>query len=195
MPSWLHVPKCDRATVTAQRSAAQNGQDSSLTKTIAGLPSRVSSGPGLLTFSSNVVAWPWFTCANVAAGTVVTWRTRAAGAMDSLAVWCVGLAVSLTATSATTIASTAATAPAAARIRRRASARFLAARSAAIRSRARCLPARFSQAWLTYLPEGEPGDLSCVFRDRIRVLGRPGLAKASEHQPSPNIRSVVPAIY
>jgi len=36
MPSWLQVPKCERATVKAQRSAAQNGQDSSLTKTIAG---------------------------------------------------------------------------------------------------------------------------------------------------------------
>ena len=49
-----------------------------------------------------------------------------------------GLAVSLTTTSTATTASTAVTAPAAASSRRRASARFLAARSAAIRSRARC---------------------------------------------------------
>ena len=31
-PRWLQVPKCDRAITTGQRSAAQNGQDSSLTK-------------------------------------------------------------------------------------------------------------------------------------------------------------------
>src|ERR1700722_19063202 len=104
MPSWLQVPKCDSATVRAQRSAAQNGQDSSLTKTTAGLPFMVSSGAGRLTFSSGVTAWPGLTWASVTDGTVVTCRTMVAGAMDSLAVRCAGSAVSLTATSATTIA-------------------------------------------------------------------------------------------
>lgn len=39
------MPKWDNATVSDQRSAAQNGQDSSLTKTMAGLPPMVSGGP------------------------------------------------------------------------------------------------------------------------------------------------------
>jgi hypothetical protein len=43
-PSWLQVPKWASATASGQRSAAQNGQDSSLTKTIAGVPPMVSGG-------------------------------------------------------------------------------------------------------------------------------------------------------
>ena len=64
----------------------------------------------------------------------------AAGAADSLAIRCAGAAVSLSVTSVATIATTAVTAPMASSSRRRASARLRAARSAAIRSRARGLP-------------------------------------------------------
>jgi hypothetical protein len=138
-PSWVKVPKCDNATVTAQRSAAQNGQDSSLTKTIAGLPPTVSGGPAVWVFRSGVITRAVLARVSMACGTVVTCWTTAAGAADSLAGGgAAGDEVSLTATSATTTAATAATDPIASKIRRRASARFRAARSAAIRSRARC---------------------------------------------------------
>jgi len=50
IPSWLQTPKWDSATASGQRSAAQNGQDSSLTKTMAGLPPMVSGGPEVVTF-------------------------------------------------------------------------------------------------------------------------------------------------
>src|SRR5579862_1293702 len=136
-PSWLQVPKCDRATVTAHRSAAQNGQDSSLTNTIVGLPPTVSGGPAVLTFCSGVITWLVPAWVSRAAGTVVTCWTTAVGALDSLATRRTGVEVSLTVTRATTMASTAVTAPIGNRSRRRASARFWAARSAAIRSRAR----------------------------------------------------------
>src|ERR1700691_2068405 len=83
-PSWLQVPKWDSATASGQRSAAQNGHDSSLTKTIAGLPPMVSGGPAVLTVSSGVTAWPALARASTAAGTVVTWLTTLEGAGDSL---------------------------------------------------------------------------------------------------------------
>ena len=72
MPSLAQVPKCDKATVTAHRSAAQNGQDSSLTKTIAGLPSTVSGGPAVLTCCSGVITRPGPASLSSAAGTFVT---------------------------------------------------------------------------------------------------------------------------
>ena len=72
VPRWLQVPKRESATASDQRSAAQNGQDSSLTKTMAGLPPMVSSGPDVLTVCSGVTAWPGLTLASTAAGTVVT---------------------------------------------------------------------------------------------------------------------------
>src|ERR1700739_4695802 len=97
-PSWLQVPKCDKATVTAHRSAAQNGQDSSLTKTIAGLPPTVSGEPAPLTFCSGGITWAGLTWSSKAAGTVVTCRAMVAGAIDSLATRRVGLEVSLTVT-------------------------------------------------------------------------------------------------
>jgi hypothetical protein len=43
------VPKWASATASGQRSAAQNGQDSSLTNTIAGFPPMASGRPGVLT--------------------------------------------------------------------------------------------------------------------------------------------------
>src|ERR1700691_2104725 len=138
-PSWLQVPKWDSATPSDQRSAAQNGQDSSLTKTIAGLPPILSGGPDVLTAWSGVISWPGPALVSTAAGTVVTCRTTTEDAGDSLATRRAGVDVSLTATSATTTASTAVIEATATRIRRRASARLRAARSAAIRSRARIL--------------------------------------------------------
>src|SRR5713101_8158494 len=122
-PRSLQVPKWDSATATDQRSAAQNGHDSSLTKTIADLPPRVSGGPDVLTACSGVIAWPGLILAITAAGTVVTCRTTAADACDSLATGRAGVAVSLTVTSAASTASTAVTAAPATRSRRRASAR------------------------------------------------------------------------
>ena len=139
VPRWLQVPKWESATANDQRSAAQNGQDSSLTKTMAGLAPMVSGGPDVLTICSGVTAWPGLTLASTAAGTVVTCLTTTADAGDSLATRRAGVEVSLTATSATTTASTAVTEATATRRRRRASARLRAARSAAIRSRARSL--------------------------------------------------------
>ena len=130
------MPKWDSATASGQRSAAQNGQDSSLTKTIAVLPPMSSGRPGLGTASSGVAAWPALTRASRPAGTVVTWLTTLGGASDSLAV---GLgAVSFTATRVATMASTAVIAATGIQSRRHASARLRAARWAAIRSRARC---------------------------------------------------------
>src|SRR5580693_6065015 len=85
-PSWLQVPKWASATVSGQRSAAQNGHDSSLTKTIAGLPPMVSSGPGACTVCKGVAASPWFTRVSTAAGTAVTCLTTAEEAGDSLAI-------------------------------------------------------------------------------------------------------------
>ena len=79
------MPKWDSATASGQRSAAQNGQDSSLTKTIAGLPSTVSGGPGVLTVCSGVAAWPGLILVSTAAGTVVTCLTTTEDACDSLA--------------------------------------------------------------------------------------------------------------
>ena len=139
VPRWLQVPKWDSATASDQRSAAQNGQDSSLTKTMAGLPPMVSGGPDVLTVCSGVIAWPGLTLVSTAAGTAVTCLATTEDAGDSLATKRAGVEVSLTATSVTTTASTAVTATIAARSRRRASARLRAARSAAIRSRARIL--------------------------------------------------------
>jgi nucleoid-associated protein YgaU len=54
------------------------GQDSSLTKTIAGLPPTVSGEPAPLTFCSGVITWPGLTWVSTAAGTVVTCRATAA---------------------------------------------------------------------------------------------------------------------
>src|SRR5712691_4093388 len=85
-PRWLQVPKWDSAMTSGQRSAAQNGQDSSPTKTIAGLPPMVSGGPGLGTACSGVTAWPGLTFVRTVSGTVVTWLTTLAEARDSLAV-------------------------------------------------------------------------------------------------------------
>ncbi len=82
-PSWLQLPKWARATASGQRSAAQNGQDSSLTKTMAGLPPMVSGGPDVLTVCSGVISWPGLTLVSTAAGTVVTCRTTAEDACDS----------------------------------------------------------------------------------------------------------------
>ena len=83
MPRWLQVPKWESATASGQRSAAQNGHDSSLTNTIVGLPLTVSTGPGVLTGCGAVTAGPALACASTAAGTVVTWRTTLATAADS----------------------------------------------------------------------------------------------------------------
>ena len=55
-PRPLRVPKWDSATASGQRSAAQNGQDSSLTNTTPSLPPMVSGAPGFLTACSAVVA-------------------------------------------------------------------------------------------------------------------------------------------
>src|ERR1700729_4326312 len=121
-PSWLQVPKWASATVSGQRSAAQNGHDSSLTKTTAGLPPMVSSGPGACTVCKGVAAWLWFTRVSTAAGTAVTCLTTAEEAGDSLGV--AGAELSLTANSAPTTAKTAVTAAIGTRNFRRASARF-----------------------------------------------------------------------
>src|SRR5580692_7535676 len=124
-PSWLQVPKWASATVSGQRSAAQNGHDSSLTKTIAGLPPMVSSGPGACTVCKGVAAWPGLTRVSTAAGTAVTCLTTAEEAGDSLAIAAVaGAELSLTANSAPTTAKTAVTAAIGTRNFRRASARF-----------------------------------------------------------------------
>src|SRR5260370_15233699 len=104
-PRWLQVPKWDSATASGQRSAAQNGQDSSLTNTIAGLPPIVSAGPGVFTGCGAVAARPAPTRVSTAAGTVVTCEATAAVAGDSPAIALPQ--VSLTATSATTRARTA----------------------------------------------------------------------------------------
>src|ERR1700733_15030300 len=137
-PRWLQVPKWASATARGQRSAAQNGQDSSLTKTIAGLPPMVSGGPAALTICSGVAAWPGLIRVSTSAGTVVTCLTTAEEASDSLGgAAAAGAELSLTATSTPTKARTVVTAAIGTRNRRRASARFCAARSAAIRSRAR----------------------------------------------------------
>src|SRR5690348_7390577 len=81
-PRWLQVPKWDNATASDQRSAARNGQDSSLTKTMAGLPPMVSGGPDVLIVCSGVISWPGLTLVSTAAGTVVTCRTTAEDACD-----------------------------------------------------------------------------------------------------------------
>ena len=127
-PRWLQVPKWDNATTSDQRSAAQNGQDSSLTKTMAGLPPMVSGGPDVLTVCSGMISWPGLTLVSTAAGTVMTCRTTAEDACDSLATGRAGVALSLTATSPTSTASTAVTAAPATSSRRQASARLRAAR-------------------------------------------------------------------
>src|SRR5581483_754128 len=136
MPRWSQVPKCDSATVSDQRSAAQNGQDSSLTNTMAGLPFTVSGGPEDVTGCSGVTTRPGLTWVSALAGTLVTCRATVAGATDSLAVRCAGDLDRLNVTSAAAMATTAVTEPSAISIRRRFSARLRAARSAAIRSRA-----------------------------------------------------------
>src|ERR1700727_663389 len=124
-PRWLKGPKWASATANGQRSAAQNGQDSSLTKTIAGLPPMVSGGPAALTVCSGVAAWPGLTRVSATGGTVVTCLTTAVDASDSLAVAAdAGPELSLTATSTPKIARTAVTAAIGTRNRRRASARF-----------------------------------------------------------------------
>src|SRR5690349_16033325 len=135
-PSWLQVPKWARATASGQRSAAQNGQDSSLTNTMAGLPFTVSGGPEEATWCSGVATRPGLTWLSTPSGTAATGRATAAGAADSLAVRWAGDLVRLTATSVAAMATTAVTEPSAISIRRRFSARLRAARSAAIRSRA-----------------------------------------------------------
>jgi hypothetical protein len=76
-PRALKVPKSESTTTSGQRSAAQNGQDSSLTKTIAGLPSAVTSGHGAGTVCSGVASWPALTRDGTAIGTVVACRTTA----------------------------------------------------------------------------------------------------------------------
>src|SRR5580704_551941 len=86
-PRLLQLPKCASATTSGQRSAAQNGQDSSLTK-IAGLPSTVSAGPGAATFCSGVAAWPGLTRVRSPSGTAVVCRTTTDAARDSLADGC-----------------------------------------------------------------------------------------------------------
>jgi hypothetical protein len=139
VPRWLQVPKWESATASGQRSAAQNGQDSSLTKTMAGLPPMVNSGSDVLTVCSGVTTWPGLTLASTAPGTVVTCLTTAEGACDSLATKRAGVEVRLTSTSATTKPTTAVIDAIANKIRRRASARLRAARSAATSSRARIL--------------------------------------------------------
>src|SRR5580693_9425524 len=116
-PRWLQVPKWDSATASGQRSAAQNGQDSSLTKTIAGLPPMASGGPAALTACSGVAAWPGLTPVSTVSGTVLSCLTTVEDASDSLAAG--GAEVSLTATSVTTMATTAVTAAMGARSRRR----------------------------------------------------------------------------
>jgi hypothetical protein len=78
-PRWLQVPKWDSATVSCQRSAAQNGQDSSLTKTMADLPSMVSGGSAAGTGCSGVAGWPAFTRLSTVSGTLVTCRIRLTG--------------------------------------------------------------------------------------------------------------------
>src|SRR5436190_1117515 len=80
------LPKWDRATASGQRSAAQNGQDSSLTNTMAGLPFTVSGGPEEATWCSGVATRPVLTWVSTPSGTAATCRTTAAGAADSLAV-------------------------------------------------------------------------------------------------------------
>src|SRR5690242_6844749 len=135
-PSWLQVPKWARATASGQRSAAQNGQDSSLTNTMAGLPFTASGGPEEATWCSGVATRPGLTWLSTPSGTAATGRATAAGAADSLAVRWAGDLVRLTATSVAAMATTAVTEPSAISIRRRFSARLRAARSAAIRSRA-----------------------------------------------------------
>src|ERR1700749_516205 len=122
-PSWLQVPKWDSATVSGQRSAAQNGQDSSLTNTMAGLPSSLSGGAEAGACCSEVATWPGLAWASRPTGTAVTCRTTAGGATDSLATRGAGAAVNLTVTSVATTATTAVTAASASSSRRRASAR------------------------------------------------------------------------
>jgi hypothetical protein len=124
-PRWLQVPKWASATASGQRSAAQNGQDSSLTKTIAGLPPMVSGGPAAFTVCSGVAARPGLTRVSTPAGTVVTCLTTAEEASDSLAVAAdAGPELSFTATSTPMIARTAVTAAIGTRNRRRVSTRF-----------------------------------------------------------------------
>src|SRR5437870_13818684 len=81
-PSWLQLPKWDSATASDQRSAAQNGQDSSLTNTMAGLPPAVSGGPPAGTCRSGVATRPGLAWASIPAGTVVTCRVTAAGGSE-----------------------------------------------------------------------------------------------------------------
>src|ERR1700685_2108075 len=85
-PRWLQAPKWASATASGQRSAAQNGQDSSLTKTIAGLPPMISGDPAALTFCSGAAPWPGLTWLSTAGGTVLTCLATAGEASDSLAV-------------------------------------------------------------------------------------------------------------
>src|SRR5580692_128600 len=134
-PRLLQVPKWASATTSGQRSAAQNGQDSSLTKTIAGLPLMVRGGLGAATFCSGVAAWPELTRVRTLSGTAVACRTTTDAARDSLAEGCP--VARLIPTSAPTTARTATTAAPESRSRLRISATLSAARSAAIRSRAR----------------------------------------------------------
>src|SRR5580700_58867 len=92
-PRCDQVPNRESATTSAQRSAAQNGQDSSLTKTMAGLPPAVSGAPAATTDG------PALARARTPAGTVVAARVTAAGAAASLLAADGDPDVSLTATS------------------------------------------------------------------------------------------------
>src|ERR1700733_4035728 len=107
VPRFVKVPKWLSATISGQRSAAQNGQDSSPTKTMAGLPLMVSGAAGVLTGSRAVATCPVPARARAAAGTDVTWLTTAADAGDSVAAAMAGLAVSLIPTSAAAMPTTA----------------------------------------------------------------------------------------
>src|SRR3954447_18354613 len=118
-PSWLQLPKWDKATVSGQRSAAQNGHDSSLTNSMTGLPPARSGGPEAGTEGHGAGTRPRFTWVRRLDGTVVTCLTTATGAADSLAVRWAGVLFRLTVTSVAAMATTAVTDPSAISIRRR----------------------------------------------------------------------------
>src|SRR5580700_12202802 len=83
-PRCAQVPKCDRAITTGQRSAAQNGQDSSLMNTIPAFPSMRRAGPEL-TGLSGVTGSPAPIWDSTVGASPVTWATTLAGAAASLA--------------------------------------------------------------------------------------------------------------
>src|SRR5215475_4138280 len=176
------VPNRLRATAMDHRIAAQYGQYSAPMYSISGLPLLVSSGPvTLVTGGEVVMTEPLPTVARALAGTPVTLLATLAGrGVRPVEVGVVvGELIDLTRMKATTMTMTASTLPPVMNRRLRCSARFSAARWAAIFSRAFCC------LILVALPiaQSSENDLSlrpaALYRRALPGLAVPGPAVAA----------------